>query len=281
MARRFDVDDLELEQLKAAQQSSFGTIEVGRLVAGAMIRSPALIPDIGGMIVRAAKQGLYGDNGFVWFLHSERARRVAPDVATGAAWVVVDDFVPSLVPLLTTQSRVLEIGCGAGRISRHLAPLVAELVACDVSRPMLREARANLASHANVRLVQTTGFMLDEIEGPFDVVFAQGLMSHLDPLQLLALLCEARRLVSDNGRLVFNVDLMETDELRQKAVVDALESARSGYFGASRPRPYCEQQVRALCLAAGLKSVDVDYPGEGRTERVPAVVIATSRGEDQ
>jgi hypothetical protein len=100
-------------------------------------------------------------------------------------------------------------------------------------------------------------------------------MSHLDPLQSLALLSEAARVTRHDGSVVFNVDLMETEELRARAVVDALESARTGFFGASRPRPYCETQIRTLCLAAGLASVGVEYPNRAdRTDRVPAVVVA-------
>src|SRR5262245_48993215 len=47
------------------------------------------------------------------------------------------------------QMRVLEIGCGAGRITRALSGLFGEVHAVDVSGEMVEQARAALARHPN------------------------------------------------------------------------------------------------------------------------------------
>src|SRR6266849_8422209 len=50
------------------------------------------------------------------------------------------------------QMKVLEIGCGAGRVTRALANLFGEVHAVDVSGEMVKQARQALADRANVYL---------------------------------------------------------------------------------------------------------------------------------
>src|SRR5512141_3211787 len=47
------------------------------------------------------------------------------------------------------QMRVLEIGCGAGRVTRALAGVFGEVHGVDVSGEMVRQARQALAGHPN------------------------------------------------------------------------------------------------------------------------------------
>ena len=50
------------------------------------------------------------------------------------------------------QMRVLEIGCGAGRVTRALASVFGEVYAVDISGEMVRHARAALADLPNVQV---------------------------------------------------------------------------------------------------------------------------------
>src|SRR5207344_2279905 len=52
------------------------------------------------------------------------------------------------------QMRVLEIGCGAGRLTRALASIFGEVHAVDVSGEMIARARKALADRSNVHLYQ-------------------------------------------------------------------------------------------------------------------------------
>lgn len=75
--------------------------------------------------------------------------------------------------------RVLEVGCGTGRVTSLLAPRVGPVVAVDLSPDMLRRARDRFGPTASVHLVRADVLHLPL--GPaFDlVVAANGVFSHL------------------------------------------------------------------------------------------------------
>src|SRR5579872_3967947 len=58
------------------------------------------------------------------------------------------------------QMRVLEIGCGAGRITRALANLFGEVHAVDVSGEMVAKARQALTDKPNAHVYQNNGYDL-------------------------------------------------------------------------------------------------------------------------
>ncbi|MCW5981633.1 MAG: class I SAM-dependent methyltransferase [Bryobacteraceae bacterium] len=55
------------------------------------------------------------------------------------------------------KMRVLEIGCGAGRVTRALAGIFGEVYAVDISGEMVRQARGALARLPNVHIEQNNG----------------------------------------------------------------------------------------------------------------------------
>jgi len=53
--------------------------------------------------------------------------------------------------------KVLEIGCGAGRVTRALARFFGEVYAVDISRHMVRQARQALAQFPNAHIFRNNG----------------------------------------------------------------------------------------------------------------------------
>jgi ubiquinone/menaquinone biosynthesis C-methylase UbiE len=53
--------------------------------------------------------------------------------------------------------KVLEIGCGAGRVTRALARFFGEVYAVDISRHMVREARQAVVSFPNAHIFRNNG----------------------------------------------------------------------------------------------------------------------------
>lgn len=99
----------------------------------------------------------------------------------------------SLVDFSPRPERALDFGCGSGRWSKLVAPLVGELVACDASAPALRIARANVTA-ANVRFVQATPDCLPFPAAYFDFIFSLGVLHHVpDTAGAIASLAEKLR----------------------------------------------------------------------------------------
>ena len=79
-----------------------------------------------------------------------------------------------------TEMRVLEIGCGAGRMTQALAKVFGEVHGVDVSGGMIERARESLADCSNVHLHQNSGTdlsVLGDLE--FDFAFSFIVFQHI------------------------------------------------------------------------------------------------------
>jgi SAM-dependent methyltransferase len=78
--------------------------------------------------------------------------------------------------------RVLDFGCGVGRVLIPFARVVDEVVGVDVSRSMLAEARRNCDGEGlqNVLLVESDD-TLSNIDGKFDLVHSSIVLQHVRP----------------------------------------------------------------------------------------------------
>lgn len=99
--------------------------------------------------------------------------------------------------------RVLDIGCGGGHVTYRLAPHVGEVVACDVTGPML-DAVAHEAARqglSNVTTVQAPAETLPFEDGSFDAIFCRFTTHHWS--EAPAGLREARRVLAPSGMALF------------------------------------------------------------------------------
>ncbi len=101
------------------------------------------------------------------------------------------------------SGRVLELGCGAGRVTGHLAARARELLAMDISQRMLDRCARNVPGvryhHGDIAHLSTFA------EPPFDAVVATfNVVDVLDDAERRALLDEVRRVLVPGGVLVFS-----------------------------------------------------------------------------
>jgi cyclopropane fatty-acyl-phospholipid synthase-like methyltransferase len=75
--------------------------------------------------------------------------------------------------------KVLEIGCGMGRLLKPLSRRVARVVGVDLSDEMLRRAREYCAGLPNVELLRTEGWLDFLPSDSFDFVFSHIVFQHL------------------------------------------------------------------------------------------------------
>jgi SAM-dependent methyltransferase len=100
-----------------------------------------------------------------------------------------------LASLVKPDDRLLDVGAGAGRFARHLAPLVQQITALDHSPHMLAAARAHMSGHTNARFVLGE-WTRTAVERHDVVLSAWSLYRELDlELALTRLVAAARRLL--------------------------------------------------------------------------------------
>ncbi|PUA46338.1 SAM-dependent methyltransferase [Pseudomonas protegens] len=101
------------------------------------------------------------------------------------------------------RARVLDLGCGAGHVSFHVAPLVREVVAYDLSQQMLDvvSAAAQERNLHNIRSVKGAAERLPFADCEFDFVFSRYSAHHWSDLGLA--LREVRRVLKPGGVAAF------------------------------------------------------------------------------
>jgi SAM-dependent methyltransferase len=106
------------------------------------------------------------------------------------------------------QMRVVEIGCGAGRLTRALAAIFGEVHAVDVSPEMIRLAREKLAGRANVHLYLNNGTDLSMLpSGTFHFAFSFIVFQHIpDQAIIEQYVRETHRVLEPGALFKFQVE---------------------------------------------------------------------------
>ncbi len=105
------------------------------------------------------------------------------------------------------QMKVLEIGCGSGRITRALAEVFGEVYAVDISGEMIRQAKESLKDTPQVHVFQNNGSdlrVLGEIE--VDFAFSYIVFQHIPSRDVIqSYVREVFRLLRPGGLFKFQV----------------------------------------------------------------------------
>jgi SAM-dependent methyltransferase len=114
--------------------------------------------------------------------------------------------------------KVLEVGCGAGRVTRPLAQFFGEVYAVDISAHMVRQARRALADLPNVRIFCNNGRDLSAVRRrwwhrfgiggrlEFDFAFSCMVFQHIRSREVIAsYVSEVNRALSPGGLFKFQV----------------------------------------------------------------------------
>lgn len=111
--------------------------------------------------------------------------------------------------------RAIDVGCGPGRITHALAQRFAVALGVDVSRTMLRVARACRYPRGAV-LVMADGTDLAALRNQqFDLVFCARVLQHLEPRDARAALAALARMVAPEGTLVVQVPTHPVNRARR------------------------------------------------------------------
>lgn len=143
-------------------------------------------------------------------------------------------------PLLKSRRHLLEIGCGTGRMTRHLSAAFKKITAVDISGEMISQARSRLAGCKNVDLYETDGQSFPLADKSVDVVFSYIVFQHLRSRRLVKKnFLEARRVLRPKG--IFKVLLKNSGE-------DRLERWWGGVA-------FSESAIKKMCIETDFKII--------------------------
>lgn len=112
-------------------------------------------------------------------------------------WRTLENSAAYLLPHLSPDFHVLDVGCGPGTITADFASRVTHVTAVEHTSAALDLARAEMAGRTNVSYVVTDAHALDLPDDSFDVVHAHQVLQHVhDPVQALS---EMRRVCKPGG----------------------------------------------------------------------------------
>jgi 2-polyprenyl-3-methyl-5-hydroxy-6-metoxy-1,4-benzoquinol methylase len=149
--------------------------------------------------------------------------------------------------------RVLDVGCGSGRIGEFAFEAGAsEYLGIDFSEPMIELARARLSRFGTRAQLMLDDFLTASVEGSFDVVLALGLFDYLPAPQLFARRMFA--LCSSGGALVGSFP-------RWSLLKGPVRKVRYEVIGDCPIFNYTRREIELMFGASGFEHLEIQTPG--------------------
>lgn len=146
-----------------------------------------------------------------YFINTERADWTNEEFFATGELVVEEEILSDSINVYQGRDpagmRVLEIGCGAGRITRALSKLFGEVHAVDVSGEMVARAQAALLDRPNVTIYQNNGCDLTVVPPlVFDFAYSSHVFQHISSRQIIdTYVREVHRLLRPGALFKFQV----------------------------------------------------------------------------
>jgi SAM-dependent methyltransferase len=151
---------------------------------------------------------------------------------------------------VSTDSIVLDVGCGIGRIEKYLAPYCRELHAVDVSQEMLSQARTRLTGVPNVYLHHTTATDLSCLKDhTVDLAFSLLVLQHIEKEDAFLALREIHRVLKPAGLAYLQFPSLFADVYFRAFVEAAVMETRPVH----RMRLYTPAEATFLLGKAGFR----------------------------
>lgn len=153
------------------------------------------------------------------YISQAESRNIHPTNLLDQMWTDGKRYADELLcPHITPDSVVLEIACGVGRISRHVAPLCKKLYCTDIIDGALDVCRDSCSAHDNIIFQKISGYDLNIFADEFfDCVYSFTSFFHFDFEIVVAYFLEIKRVLKPGG-----VALLEFKSWKKKKNIEDL-----------------------------------------------------------
>jgi len=150
-----------------------------------------------------------------------------------------------IAPFLRPDSIVVDLGCGIGRVVRHVAPHCKEVIGVDISEEMIAKGTEYLSDCKNARLIRTEGSDLKAFEPEsIDLLYSLLVLIHVDRRSFYRYLREMKRVIKPDGMvfLQFQNILSEEGITKFEGVLDMDIEYPLEFYTLEELKTYCERQ---------------------------------------
>jgi ubiquinone/menaquinone biosynthesis C-methylase UbiE len=186
-----------------------------------------------------------------WFINTLR-RQQSEEEFDQTGRVEIERLVLADLDLLTRgrdprSLRLLEIGCGAGRMTKHFAGIFGTVVGVDVSGEMVRQASERLSGVPNVSVHETNGIDFSLFpDGAFDLIFSAYVYQHVPSAEVIrSNLVDAWRVLAPGGIFKFQTSGVTSAEF------EPVE--KNTWSGA----PFPEDRIRQFAREVGAQLIGI------------------------
>ncbi len=185
----------------------------------------------------------------------------AMSLAVGGSYAETGGKLADIMQRAGLQSghRLLDLGCGSGRLSSALQERVQiEYTGIDIIPELLAYARGR--SPTRYEFIESKTLSIPKADAMFDFASSFSVFTHLLHEETYTYLCEIGRVLKPGGKLVFS--FLEFDEAAHwqhfQQSVDGLRLAKKGQLNAFTERRVLEIWARR----AGFSSITFDRAGD-------------------
>jgi ubiquinone/menaquinone biosynthesis C-methylase UbiE len=153
-----------------------------------------------------------------WYINTYKLEQTDEEFDESAREDLRANFY-AVLPTLTwrrnpKQLRLLEIGCGVGRMSRHFAAVYGEVHGVDVSGEMVRQARERLKDLPNTHFHETSGVNFAAFpDNYFDTIYSAYVFQHVPSREAIASnIRDAYRALAPGGVFMYGASAIHNAE---------------------------------------------------------------------